>query len=102
MKPRPKMHDCLDVRSTLVKSVGELAIQRAQEIPVSFRDALKQIRHASSARAKNFHHAFSIPVLFVEKFLREGFDIYREPARAIEAKLRREHLDDFIVTTKRI
>lgn len=44
----------------------------------------------------------SIPTAVVEKWMREGFDVFTAPAREIIARLRRENLEAFITTNKRI
>lgn len=67
-----------------------------QEIPDSF---LQRLRDTEDNRRPGAEYslAASIPVIFVEKWLREGFDIYREPLKAIEARCRREGLEKFLV-----
>lgn len=80
----------------------DLTVRKDQIITDAFLDGLKEDRMASKARAGDFHKVASIPVVVVEKWLREGFDIYRESASAILKKLRDEDLQAFIATEKRI
>jgi hypothetical protein len=78
-------------------------IQRTQEITDDFLQRNSDLRFQSSqAPAKDLHQFASIPVAVVEKWWREGFDIYNESARSIISRLRYENLDAFITTTKRI
>lgn len=75
-----------------------------QVITDHFKTALKDDRAESTRkREKNFMHIGSIPVIFVNKWKREGFDIFDKNVtfRDIARKLREEGLDDFITTAKR-
>ncbi|MCX7369857.1 MAG: hypothetical protein NTX90_13375 [Alphaproteobacteria bacterium] len=67
-----------------------------QDIPDSFLQRLRDTEDNKRPGAE-YSLAASIPVIFVEKWLREGFDIYREPLKAIEARCRREGLEKFLV-----
>ena len=49
----------------------------------------------------DFVEVCSVPVVVVEKWLKEGFDIHKEPASKILSKLRAENLGAFIATNKR-
>lgn len=81
----------------------KLIIEKTQDIPESFLDRLKSIRDASSSRPMgNFHQVASIPTIIVEKWLREGFDVQKEPIRETIKRLKAEHLDGFLTTDKRI
>ena len=92
-----------DVHSTLLQSAGDYGVRFDQYIPDSFLDGLKDSRNASSsAPAGDFHRVASVPVAVVEKWLREGFDIYKEPAAAVVKRLKAEELTAFLATTKRI
>lgn len=79
---------------------GAFKLVSAQHIPQEFIDDLSDHRKAQSAmsRSRELHRVGSIPVIFVEKWLKEGFDIYREDARAILRRLKQEDLHDFITT----
>ncbi len=80
-----------------------LIIDQQQEIPDDFISELKrQKADSTSVREGEFMHVASIPVLVHEKWLREGYDCTKEPYRETLKKLRNEHLDAFIVTSKRI
>jgi hypothetical protein len=79
-----------------------LVIQRFQEIPHSFIDKLKEERFQNTqGRVKNeMHRAASIPVAVVEKWQREGYDVFKEPIKKTLAKLKNENLDAFITSDK--
>ena len=79
-----------------------LVIQRYQEIPHSFIDKLKEERFQNTqGRVKNeMHRAASIPVAVVEKWQREGYDVFKEPIKKTLAKLKNENLDAFITSDK--
>lgn len=81
----------------------KLVIQRTQELPSAFLDGLRDERLTStSAPIGNFMKVASIPTVVVEKWLREGFDIHKESAKAIVNRLRAEDLSAFLTTTKRL
>lgn len=79
-----------------------LVIQRYQEIPHAFIDKLKEERFQNSqSRVKNeMHRAASIPVAVVEKWQREGYDVFKEPIKKTLARLHQENLDAFITSDK--
>ena len=86
-------------------SDNALVIKNQQQIPQSFLDRLKSDRDATSGnRMGDYHKVASIPVAVVEKWMREGFDIYDKNIKVSEviSRLKREHLDAFITTTKSI
>lgn len=80
-----------------------LVIERYQEIPQAFLDRLKAEKAASSStREGETIRVASIPVIVVEKWMREGFDFHNATAKQIIAKLRLENLDAFITTEKQV
>lgn len=91
-----------DVSWDIDENLDGLLIRKDQEITTDFLNGLKEDRLNSKDRAKEYHKVASIPVVVVEKWLREGFDIYREDLKAIMKKLRDEDLTAFIATDKRI
>lgn len=82
---------------------SHFVVERYQDIPQEFLDQLAEDRKESStSRMKDFHKVASIPEVLVQKWLREGFDIYQADVKEILAKLRAESLDYFIATERRI
>jgi hypothetical protein len=80
---------------------GRLVIQNSQEITQEFLDGLKAERLASTSRPTGeFHRFASIPTAVYEKWLSEGYDPRKEPARKTLLKLHTEGLDAFITTNK--
>ena len=78
-----------------------LVIKQTQEIPDDFLTKLKEARIESTSRPMgDFHRFASIPTAVVEKWRREGFDVMKEPAKAIILKLKSEDLGAFITTNK--
>lgn len=92
----------IEHEAALIESVGERAIMRVQHIPQEFLDGLRDCRNASSAAAGETHRVASIPCALVEKWQREGFDVFREPIRAIVARLKAEGYDFFLTTNKAV
>lgn len=91
-----------DVHWDINDNVDGLLVRKDQEITSDFLDQLADDRLASKAPAGDFHKLASIPVVVVEKWLREGFDIYEQDAKAILQRLRDEDLTAFIATTKKV
>lgn len=86
-------------------SDNALVIKNQQHIPQSFLDRLKVARDESSAnKMGDYHRVASIPVVVVEKWMREGFNIWDKNVKAAEvvARLKSENLDAFLTTTKSI
>jgi hypothetical protein len=85
-------------RIDAVEDQGTLyaGVQSQQEIPDSFTQRLRDIED-NRKRGAEMSLAASIPVIFVEKWMRDGFNIYQEPLSAIEAKCHKEGLEAFLV-----
>lgn len=89
--------------SAFHEDADKLVLEKKQEIPDEFLSQLRGIKQDSTDQRENeFMHVASIPTLIHEKWLREGYDCTREPVRETVKRLRREQLDAFIVTNKRI
>ena len=94
------MHDTV---SRFLDTAAGLVLRTSQAIPSTHMDALRIIRDASLERpAGNFERVASLPVVLVERWAAEGFDVHRESAKAIVARLRAEHLDAFVTTKRRL
>jgi hypothetical protein len=95
-----------DVDWNIGEDVGGLLIRKDQEITSDFLDDLKDRRFASSqVREREYMHVASIPVVVVEKWINEGFNILSDKNIThadIVARLKREHLDGFLATNKRV
>lgn len=80
-----------------------LVIKKTQEITSDFLDSLKADRDASdNRRMGEFERVASIPVIIHEQWLKQGYDMSKEPLAKTLAKLKTEGLDYFITTNKRI
>lgn len=78
-----------------------LLIKQSQDIPDDYLSELRNERAESlHTPTGEFHRVASIPMLLVNKWKAEGFDIYREPIEAIIARLKKEALDGFITSNK--
>ena len=92
-----------DIKYGFLSTASNFAIQRNQEVTSEHLDTLRDERTASAnTRAKEMHRVASVPVAVVEKWLSEGFDIYKESAKAIVARLHAEDLSAFVATSKRL
>ncbi len=78
-------------------------IKRKQEITDEFLTECNDNRIESMNRPMaDWEQVASIPVVVVEKWLREGFDVYRESLKSIMRRLRNEDLTAFITTDRRV
>jgi hypothetical protein len=73
----------------------DLVFKRFQDIPDSF---IQRLRDTTAMRPQGaeMRKVASIPEVVVAKWLREGFDVHKESAQAIVARLSREDLGHFI------
>jgi hypothetical protein len=99
--------DFLDVnhRIEINDEATSVGIARSQEIHSSFLDNLATKR-ADSVNAKmgDLHHVASIPVILVEKWKNEGFDIFDKNIKLqdIVKRLHSEDMQAFMATERRI
>lgn len=94
-----------DVRAALIEQAGDLAVRRSQFIPAWFLQELREQRDASMStrhRFDGFNRVASVPVYLVEKWKREGFDVYTAPVAETVARLKREQLQQYLASLKRI
>lgn len=83
----------------------QLVIKRQQDITESYLDSLKEQANAPVDRFGNrMARLCSIPTSIVQKWKREGFDIFDKniTAREIIRRLNKESMDSFITTRKSI
>ncbi len=89
-----------DITGTVdaVEAQGDLfaGITTHQEIPDQFLTRLRDIEDNKRPGA-DYSLAASIPVIFVEKWMREGFNVFQAPLKDIEARLKKEGLEAFLV-----
>jgi hypothetical protein len=93
----------LDVGTNVVENVGELAFRYQQEIPEDFVSNLKKQKiESTQVREKDFMHVAAVPVAIHLAWLKEGYDMTREPYKETLKRLHARGLDAFIVTNKRV
>lgn len=92
-----------DITTSFGQDADGVFRRHDQEIPEDYLRSLRQARDASGQeRAGEYHRVASIPVALVEQWMREGYDVFKEPVRDTVARLKREGLDAFVTTKKRI
>lgn len=93
-----------DVKSNVVGNTDRaFIVERFQEIPEEYLKGIKDYRDATSnERCTEILRVCSVPPVFYLKWLGEGFDIHKESARSIVAKIKREGLDHLLTTDKRV
>jgi len=82
---------------------GGLTQKHSQNITQTFLDDLKDARNESNKqRAGEMHRIASIPTVIVERWMREGFDLWKASGPEIVRKLHAEDLGLLMATEKRI
>ena len=97
--------DLVGVQNYFSEEAGNLVRTDSQQISQGFLDDLKDKRNQSTNQLEgDFQHVASIPVIFVEKWKKEGFDIMdgSVPFKEIIKKLKEENLDGFMATEKSV
>jgi len=93
----------LDTNVTLLESAGELGVQFTQDIPDEFvQDIQDRFTHANDAVGGEFLFVGSVPTGVVDRWMREGYNIFEEPIRKTLAKLKAENFGRFVATSKSI
>jgi len=84
-------------------NVDGMYLKHSQYIPDDFLETLKSERHAKAAlRAGEYDRVCSVPAFVVDLWMRQGFDYYKESARAVVRRLREQGLEAFITTPKNV
>lgn len=94
-----------DIRTAMVKDhdADNITLQKAQYLSPEFMTGLKHQRENSlGLREGEMMSVAKVPVIVVERWLADGFDIMKEPAHKIVARLKQEHLDGFLTTKKKV
>ena len=74
-----------------------------QNISKAFLDSTKIAREDSlNHKEGDYMRVASVPVVVHEQWLREGFDMMKEPAKAILMRLKTQDLHAFITTKKQV
>lgn len=82
---------------------NRLLIKHSQDIPDEWIADLKRAKiDADHAPIGEFLHVATIPTIWIERWMKEGFDINRASAREIVKKLKQDQLDAFITTNKQV
>lgn len=85
-----------------IRDGGE-TIQRTQEITDEFLQECKDNRYASNhVPMGDFHQVAAIPTAVVDKWAKEGFDIFTASIKEIVGKLQKEDLTAFLTTDKKV
>jgi len=94
------------VQNDFTEEAGQYLVRTdSQQISQAFLDDLADKRNQSTKQLEGeYQHVASIPVIFVEKWKKEGFDIMDGsiPFREIIKKLKAENLEGFMATEKSI
>jgi hypothetical protein len=91
------------VSATVKENTDGHLITCNQSIPDAFIERLKQERFESmNVREREHQRVASIPVVLIDKWIKDGFDFWNETNSKIVAKLKAEGLDYFVTTGKAV
>ena len=95
--------DDVNTRLILDSDTRNFNFEKTQHISSDFMDSLKAQRENSMGLLEGEMMSVArVPAIVYEKWLKEGFDIMKEPAHAIVARLKQENLDGFLTTKKKV
>lgn len=84
-------------------SSDSVTIKKFQDIPDDFLTMNADMRQLSrEGRTGETHTMARIPEVIADKWMKEGFNVYKEPIKASIARLKAEGLDYFITSVKRL
>lgn len=93
----------IDTQDEYIQDGTSVIRKNTQQISQAFLDDLKDARNETSGKpAGEFMRVASIPTAVVEKWLREGFNIWEVSGAEVVKRLKQEGLDAFLATDKRI
>lgn len=93
----------VDCHEEIVREDGKIYETCEQVFPDIYWKGLDWAREQDrNQRCPDLWRVASVPVVFIHKMYKDGLDIDRAPLSEIIGWLKRNHLDDFIVTDKRI
>lgn len=93
----------INFTENLKGEVDSAIITNTQEITDDFLKRQEQMRHWSKHNvAGEYHEVAAIPQILVDKWRKEGFDVFQEPAKAIVARLKAEHMTAFLSSVKQL
>ena len=92
-------------RAAWLEDADGLVLKHTQDISQDFLDGVKETRNESlGKREGDYMSVAQIPVIVVEKWMREGFDILGPgvTAKEIVRRLKAENLEAFLTTEKNV
>ena len=98
-------HKLITSDFTIGSNADGLFVHEFQDIPEDFMARNRALRDGTAKDASGeFLQFASIPVVVIDQWIREGFNIF-DPninPKDIVARLKRAGLDDFLTTNKRV
>lgn len=100
---KEKINDLTQSNTDFIFELGDVTRKHTQNISQKFMDDLKDARNESTSNPMGeFHRVASIPTVIVEKWMREGFDLWEHTGKEIVARLKKENLDMFMATDRKV
>lgn len=98
-----KKFDEVETSLILDSDTRNFNFKKEQHISDDFMNSIKMQRENSFGLLEGeMMSVAQVPALVYERWLTEGFDIMKEPAHAIVARLKQESLDGFLTTKKKV
>lgn len=97
------INDLTQSNTDFIYEHGDVTRKHTQNISQKFLDDLKDARNESTSRPMGeFHRVASIPTVIVEKWMREGFNLWEATGKEIVSRLQKENLDMFMATERKV
>lgn len=81
---------------------GELGVHYTQEIPDHFIQDIQDRFTGANDPTGNFLFVGAVPAAVADRWMREGYNVFKEPIRNSLARLKAENFGKFVATSKTI
>ena len=97
------MTQIIETNVALAQGPGdELGVHYTQDIPDYFLDDIQDRFTGANDATGNLLFVGSVPAAVADRWLREGYDVFKEPIRKTLTKLKAENFGKLIATSKSI
>lgn len=92
-----------DIEADWIPEFSDMTMKQSQHISQDFLDNLKEDRIQSMGRREgDYMKVASIPIIVIDQWKREGFNIYEHSGEEIIARLQKQNLGAFMATDKKV
>lgn len=96
------MTHLIETNVSLLESGDELGVKYTQTIPDHFTQDIQDRFTGANEATGDLLFVGSVPAAVADRWMREGYDVFREPVSKTLARLKAENMGKFVGTSKRI